>query len=532
MTPTRSSARPFARALGSVAALALSFGGAVGALALVAGPASADTITVTNTADDGSASSLRGVLENVNNGDVVVLTAGATYQLTLCEQIIKTSSVGALFVDGSVTIEGNGATIEQTCPDRVMHTQSEITLENVTLTGGNVDGPGGGLFQDSDNHTTLTGVTITGNTATEGGGGLATSGDLDITGSTFSDNHDTGNDGGGVRVFAAQGTTNITGSTFTGNSTVGWGGAWEQQGEELSATVTGVYELNVTTSNIVDNSANGDGGGGLDTEDDATITIDHSTLSGNQGGWGGAVGAFGAATTFSANASTFSGNTSPRDGGAVHLSGDSTPTAAATSPTTAAFVNSTITRNTEGAFGALGVEGAVTLNQVTMTHNTSQGQVESGGAASGRGGNVGALAVEGDAANIAALELSSRNSVVAQPVGAANCTQFDTPTTDGGYNFSDDDSCGFTASTSNVKTPNDPMLGTLADNGGPTETLLPLTGSPLLDAIPPASCGANVDQRGITRPQGTGCDIGAVEVVVEAPPTPAAAVVITPKFTG
>ena len=121
------------------------------------------------------------------------------------------------------------------------------------------------------------------------------------------------------------------------------------------------------------------------------------------------------------------------------------------------------------------------------------------------------------------------NSVVAQPQGAVNCVEFDVATNDVGYNFSDDTSCGFTNPTSNVKTPNDPVLGALANNGGPTQTLLPLAGSPLLDAIPPASCGAAVDQRGITRPQGTGCDIGAVEVEVV---TPAPAAIVTPKFTG
>ena len=125
----------------------------------------------------------------------------------------------------------------------------------------------------------------------------------------------------------------------------------------------------------------------------------------------------------------------------------------------------------------------------------------------------------------------ARNSVVAQPVGAVNCTSFDTPATDGGYNFSDDDSCGFTAATSNVKTPNDPVLGALANNGGPTQTLLPLTGRPLLDAIPPCVLRCRHQPAGgITRPQGTGCDIGAVEVEVVTPAP--AAVVITPKFTG
>jgi hypothetical protein len=141
---------------------------------------------------------------------------------------------------------------------------------------------------------------------------------------------------------------------------------------------------------------------------------------------------------------------------------------------------------------------------------------------------------DNDAANIATVNLASFGSVVAGPVGGPNCELVGGATTDGGYNFSDDTSCGVTAATSNVKTPNDPVLGSLTNNGGPTQTLLPLTGSPLLDAIPPSVCseiGVTVDQRGITRPQGPGCDIGAVEVQVSAPaPSPAA--IVTPKFTG
>ncbi len=52
----------------------------------------------------------------------------------------------------------------------------------------------------------------------------------------------------------------------------------------------------------------------------------------------------------------------------------------------------------------------------------------------------------------------------------------------------------------------------LADNGGPTLTLMPGTGSPAIDAG--GTCSAATDQRGIARPQGAACDVGAVEVEV------------------
>jgi hypothetical protein len=61
------------------------------------------------------------------------------------------------------------------------------------------------------------------------------------------------------------------------------------------------------------------------------------------------------------------------------------------------------------------------------------------------------------------------------------------------------------------------MLGPLADNGGRTETHALLPGSPAIDAIAEADCidlaGSPVaeDQRGVDRPQGAGCDIGAFE---------------------
>jgi len=61
----------------------------------------------------------------------------------------------------------------------------------------------------------------------------------------------------------------------------------------------------------------------------------------------------------------------------------------------------------------------------------------------------------------------------------------------------------------------DPKLGPLQDDGGTTETMLPGAGSSAIDHGDAATCSdapvSGVDQRGVTRPQGAECDIGAVE---------------------
>jgi hypothetical protein len=71
----------------------------------------------------------------------------------------------------------------------------------------------------------------------------------------------------------------------------------------------------------------------------------------------------------------------------------------------------------------------------------------------------------------------------------------------------------------------DPLLSQLQDDGGPTLTHALLPGSPALDAVPLADCTYDhdgdpgtpevplaTDQRGVARPQGSSCDIGALEV--------------------
>jgi hypothetical protein len=100
-------------------------------------------------------------------------------------------------------------------------------------------------------------------------------------------------------------------------------------------------------------------------------------------------------------------------------------------------------------------------------------------------------------------------------LGGPVCT--DTPSdgeiTSFGWNVAADTSCGLTATGDQQGV--DPLLGALGDNGGPTPTVLPAAGSPARDAIAPGTAGlctvGLTDQRGVTRPQGPSCDVGAVE---------------------
>ena len=82
--------------------------------------------------------------------------------------------------------------------------------------------------------------------------------------------------------------------------------------------------------------------------------------------------------------------------------------------------------------------------------------------------------------------------------------------TDGGDNISSDISFPFSAPGSMNNT--DPELGVLGNYGGPTQTIPLLMGSPAIDAGGAGGCPAT-DQRGVPRPFGGACDIGAFEYV-------------------
>jgi hypothetical protein len=237
------------------------------------------------------------------------------------------------------------------------------------------------------------------------------------------------------------------------------------------------------------------------------LTIDRLTITGaHAGATGGGIDTDNAAVTITN--STISGNTATGGAGGIFSAGALT------------VINSTISGNTTtgGPGGGLEADGPVTLVYATVVGNSAPSA-----------SNVN-LFNTGPTNN-----LTSFGSVVALPQGGgANCFLNGTTTTSNGFNFSDDASCGFSAGT-DKQNAGDPNLGPLANNGGNTETRLPQPGSPLIDAIPTASCqadgaaGITTDQRGVTRPQGPGCDIGAVEVQVITAAAPGA---ITAVFTG
>ena len=81
------------------------------------------------------------------------------------------------------------------------------------------------------------------------------------------------------------------------------------------------------------------------------------------------------------------------------------------------------------------------------------------------------------------------------------------------YNLVQDPTdCNLVGALDHTITGRDPVLGPLAQNPpGETQTHALLRGSPAIDAIPPGSCVVSTDQRGVDRPFGEGCDIGAYE---------------------
>jgi hypothetical protein len=148
-----------------------------------------------------------------------------------------------------------------------------------------------------------------------------------------------------------------------------------------------------------------------------------------------------------------------------------------------------------GRGGAIFTSAGGTLVNLTLAHNRADSQAVIGCPAGPAQG--GGLAVTNS-------PLTVRGTIIAE---SSNGGEVWGVVTDAGYNICSDGTAGFTATGSLNNT--DPLLGPLANNGGPTLTVGLYAGSPALDRIP--SGYPPTDERGVSRPQGPAAEVGAYE---------------------
>lgn len=249
-----------------------------------------------------------------------------------------------------------------------------------------------------------------------------------------------------------------TGQTLNGNSTVG------------IMTVAANAELDVDNLTFF----NGNGGafpasGGISMLG-AGLVVRNSTFTNNSSDVGGALNlALGYTTVEN---STITGNEARQvvGGGIAHQG------------TSLTIVNTTITGNTGSGINS--ANQSFVYNS-TITNNSANG-IQQGGT------------------------LTLANTILAGNAG--DCSNFGT-IVPSGANLVGDGSCAIPGALSG-----DPKLGVLSNNGGPTQTQPLLSGSPAINAGSDAVCAASLvngrDQRGVTRPQGAHCDLGAYELVL------------------
>lgn len=238
-----------------------------------------------------------------------------------------------------------------------------------------------------------------------------------------------------------------------------------------------------------------DYGGGIYAER-AGITIERSTVDGNTAGiFGGGLyipDANQAPNGGTVRASTFSDNTAQLGGG-IMLDDENGIFGGSAEPTLA-IVNSTIAGNhvpvSGGGISAL-QNAVVSLDNTTVAYNAADTDSSGGGFGGGLHQSTGAVFQVRDS-------ILAMNTVGSSGGGAACTGDY----TDQGGNVV----AQWTAPCSIAATTLSAQIGTLAANGGPTETIRLLTGSPAIGAA--TTCPAR-DQRGVPRPED--CDSGAFE---------------------
>ena len=453
-----------------------------------------------------------------------------------------TNQAGAVNVNGPgaglLTVSGGGQSRVFTLVG-VPQLGQAVTISGLTISGGSTTGKGGGVYNFGS--MTLDSVTISGNTAGTDGGGVYNRGQLTLLDCTLSGNSASSNGGacdnnglatwidtgissntsgttgfsrGGGLENETNGNLTLTGCTISGNiaGTPGLGGGLDNYGTVNLAGCT-------ISKNTAMTSGSGSDGGGLENEKSGTASLTGCTLNGNDANVGGGLNGFG---TLNLTDCTLTGNSAKYSGGlngfgtlnltACTITGNSASDGGGgvgTGPGTATLTNCTITGNSAALGGGLANYGPAALTACTISGNTAS---TAGGLANESGGGYTGTATLTDtivAGNIA-------------PGGAASDIGGSDPAdVTGTYSLiGTGGSGGITGGTNgNLVGVTNPGVASLANNGGLTQTMALMTGSPAIGAGTAVS-GVTTDQRGLPRPGSGAVDIGAFETqsVADSPP--------------
>ena len=282
------------------------------------------------------------------------------------------------------------------------------------------------------------------------------------------------------------GTLNVTRGSFSTNTATYGGSIYNNSGGRL----------NVTDSTF--SSDNASLGGSIYNYSGSILNVTDSTFSGNHASYaGGGIYNHPDGKVMVVN-STFSTNSAASAGGAIYNYDSGT----------LIIVNSTVVDNsTDDAGGGIYnggghseyPNGILEITNSTIVRNSNSGPSYYGGGIYNGG--------------IARL----RNTIVANSAAGMDCAVFGLLIADN-HNLDSDGTCGNATTKTSAQLA---LAASLADNGGATQTLAIGTNSAAIDAGDDIVCAATIgapnygaggtDQRGVTRPQGIKCDVGAFE---------------------
>ncbi|WKZ35840.1 MAG: class F sortase [Anaerolineales bacterium] len=487
-----------------------------------------------------------------NNGGVVTIN-GVTIRhgncAGSCNGLVSNgggiyNQAGSLTLDAS-TVSRNLATV---CGGGI-YNAATLIIQNGSVIGGaypanGAGNCGGGIYNHTGGSTTINASTVSGNYAGAtgtGGGGIYNASTLNIENGSTIGGVGAGNQsfapGRGGGIYNAAGTTTINSSTVSANTTGVEGGG-----------IYNVATLNIQNGSVIGGAGAGNtatsNGGGIYNGTGGTVTIDASTVSANRSNTvasGGGGGIYNIATLTIQNGSTIggaAGNTAPNggDGGGIYngVGGTTTIDSSTVSANTAniagggiynsynlAITNSTIASN-GGVINGGGIYNQGTISEITNSTISGNAVFFSGGGIYNFGtitsirnstfsGNSAPFGGGGIYNWTSGTVTGITNTFIANSPAGSNCTG---TIPAGSGNLASDATCNAAWGTI---TPGTHYNTTLAGNGGLTQThaLVVVAGNPAIDTG--GACGLATDQRGVTRPQGAACDIGAYEV--DAPPT-------------